>query len=136
MTVDSLPNIKNSHSEILLRSDNIVQVNASDHVYSIADIKENTKAIGDLTSNQKTLVLVITSEYSDIEPDARIFTSTPEAMKYSIAEAYVIKSLAQRLIANFMLNVRGFSVPLKFFNESDPAIEWLKTFNIDKSTLQ
>jgi len=126
--MDPSKRINNGHTEVLLRSDGIIQVNATDHSYSIEDIKTNTKSIGELTNNQKTLVVVVTSQYSDIEMDARQFASTPEAMKYSIAEAYVIKSFAQRIIANFTLKVKGFSVPVKFFNEIEPAVEWLKTF--------
>lgn len=122
--MDASTKINNGHTEVLLRSDGIVQVNATDHAYSIEDIKANTKSIGDLTNKQKTLVMVVTSEYSDIDMDARQFASTPEAMKYSIAEAYVIKSFAQRLIANFTLKVKGFSVPVRFFNEIEPAVEW------------
>ncbi|MGQ0828526.1 MAG: DUF7793 family protein [Bacteroidota bacterium] len=121
--------INNGHTVLLLREDGIIQVNATDHVYSIEDIKANTASIGELTNKQKTLVMVITSQYSDIEIDARQFISTPEAMKYSIAEAYVISSFAQRLIANFTLKIKGFSVPVKFFNETEPAVEWLKTFD-------
>lgn len=129
MSTDSPVKINNGHSEILLRSDGIIQVNATDHSYSVEDIKANTASIGDLTNKKKVLVLVVTSLYSDIDMDARKFASTPEAMKYSIAEAYVIKSFAQRIIANFTLKVKGFSVPVRFFNEIEPAIEWLKTFD-------
>jgi len=128
MTIHPSSKIHNGHSEVVSRSDGIIQVNATDHIYSIEDIKANTRSIGDLKNKHKTLVLVITSQYSDIDIDARHFASTPEAMKYSIAEAYVIRSFAQRLIANFTLKFKGFSVPVKFFNEIEPAVEWLKTF--------
>ena len=126
MTSNPSAKINNGHSEVLLRLDGIIQVNATDHIYSIEDIKDNTRSIGELSNKQKALVLVVTSQYSDIDMDARKFASTPEAMKYSIAEAYVIKSFAQRLVANFTLKVKGFSVPVKFFNEIEPAVEWLK----------
>jgi len=127
--VNQSKKIYNGHTEVFLRPDNIVQLNAANHVFSIEDIKTNTRSIGELTNKQKTLVLVVAAEFSDMEKEARHFTSTAEAMKYSIAEAYVINSLAQRLLANFASTFLGFSVPVKFFNEIEPAVEWLKTFN-------
>lgn len=129
MSIDKSGKINNGHTEVFLRADNIVQLNATNHVYCVEDIKENNIAIGELTGGQRFLVLVIADEFSDMEKEARHYTSTAESMKYSIAEAYVIKSLAQRLLANFASSFLGFSVPVKFFNETEAAVEWLKTFN-------
>ena len=119
------------HTEIILRADNIVQVNASDHGYSETDIKEVNSAIGELTNRTRTLVLIVASNYSDIDSAARKFLSKPEAAIYSMAEAYVIKSLAQRIIANFFIKVSGTPVRTKFFTETEPAIIWLKSLDFN-----
>jgi hypothetical protein len=118
------------HSVIELREDNIVCVLASDQVYSESNIRDINKAIGILTDQKRTLALIVASNYSDIEADARKFLSKPEAAMYSLAEAYVIKSLAQRLIANFYVRVSGTPVPTKFFTEQKQALEWLKSIKL------
>ena len=117
------------HTDIIMRTDGIVQVNASDHVYSESDIIEINEGIGELAKGQRTLVLIIAGNFSEVDSDARKFLSKPEAAIYSIAEAYLIKSLAQRIVVNFFINVSGTPVPTKFFTELTPAVKWLKTFS-------
>lgn len=115
-----------SHSEILLRSDGIIQVIASNHSYSKADILELHQAFSTLSNNTKSRILLVADKFTTIETDARKFLATPAAGIHSIAEAYVIHSLAQRLILNFLFNVQGTPVPAKFFNDEESAVEWLK----------
>lgn len=115
-----------SHSEVILRFDGIIQVNATDHSYSKADILELHHAFATLSENKKSLILLVANEFTTIETDARQFLGTPEAGKYSIAEAYVIHSLAQRMLLNFLFSVQGTPVPAKFFTDIDRAVEWLK----------
>lgn len=116
------------HTEIIMRDDGIVQVTGSNHIYTTADIKFINKVIGDLTNQKKTLILFIASDYSSVDNDAREFMSTSDATIYSIAEAYVIKSLAQRLILNFVIKISGVNVPIRFFDDQQTAINWLYSF--------
>lgn len=120
------------HSEIFLRSDYIIQVNASDHTYSAADIKSIHEAVHKISDSKKAFLLLIASDYTSVDTEARKYLSTPEAGLYSIAEAYVIKSLAQRLLMNFFINVQGTPVPVKFFTEMEAAEKWLKKFQQDQ----
>jgi hypothetical protein len=128
MTALIIAKIENKHTELFLRSDGIVQLNTTEHTYSIADILENEKALGQLTNQQKMPILVIANEFSMLDAEARTFLTTKEAMKYSSAEAYVIGSLSQRIVSNFMAQTNEFPVPVKFFKDESSAVEWLKTF--------
>ena len=132
MTNNQLTNIHIGHTEIVMRNDRIVQINATDLTYNVADIKAIHKAVSELANKQKVLLLLIASDYTSIDVDAKNFLSTDEAGLHSIAEAYVIKSLAQRLLLNFIIKIKGAPVPVKFFTEIDLAIKWLKSFNADK----
>ncbi|MBI3518798.1 MAG: hypothetical protein HY062_05510 [Bacteroidetes bacterium] len=116
------------HTELKLRNDSIIQINSTDRTYTVADIKEIHKAVSQLSNNQKALLLLSASNYTLIDIDAKKFLSTPEAGLHSIAEAYVIKSLAQRLILNFLIKVHGTPVPVRFFTEIHTAIAWLNNF--------
>ena len=46
----------------------------------------------------------------------------------SCADAYVLKSLAQKIIANFYIRLNKPKIPTNFFTDEDSAIEWLTTF--------
>ena len=116
------------HTEIFTDADGIVHVHATDHTYSLADIKAIHKAINALTDNKKSLALLINSNYTLIDNEAKRFLSSPEAAVNFIANAYVIKSLAHRLILNFIIRVKGTPVPANFFTEKSEAIAWLKSF--------
>jgi hypothetical protein len=118
------------HAELSMRPDGIVQVNAIDHTYSVADIKAIHEAIGELTGKKKVLILLIGDNYTSFDIDAKNFLATPEADAYAIAKAYVIKSLAQRLLLNFLIKIKGTTIPVKFFTELDLAIKWLKSFKV------
>lgn len=115
-----------SHAELRLRHDSIIQLDLQNHSYTIEDIGEINWAIGELGAKKRVPLLVMAAEYSIVDNEARKFMSKPEAAPYSLAEAYVIKSLPQRILANFFINVTGPPVPTRFFTGLAPAITWLK----------
>ena len=45
-----------------------------------------------------------------------------------IAEALVVKSLANRILVNFYLTVKKPMIPAKMFNNKESALKWLNTF--------
>lgn len=132
MTTGNPSTINLGHTEVILRSDTIIQVNDTDHCYSMADIKEIHHSFHEISGGKKALVLLIASEFTTVDTNARHFLSTPEAGVHSIAEAYVIKSLAQRMLLNFLFSVQGTPTPAKFFTDIDLAIKWLKKFQSEK----
>ncbi|MCW3077712.1 MAG: hypothetical protein JWO32_2321 [Bacteroidetes bacterium] len=129
MTTDYSSKIKIEGTEILMRPDGIVQISTADRSYNESDIRAVHTAISNLTNGKKVLSLLIPHPYTNIENDARHFLSTPEAGIPFIAKAYVIKSLSHRIIGNFIIRFRKYSLPVKFFKEVEPALEWLKTFS-------
>jgi len=45
--------------------------------------------------------------------------------KYKIADAFIIHTLSQKIIANFYLKIQKPVVPTKFFSNSMDAEKWL-----------
>lgn len=117
------------HTHISKRLDGLVLIEASNRIYSVNDIKDIHRAVKEINFGEKVLMLLIADEYTSIDNSARQFLSTPEAGEQSIAEAYVIKSLAQRLLLNFLIRVNGTPVPAKFFTDIKEAEHWLKSFH-------
>lgn len=116
------------HSEIFMRDDGIVQINSKNHNYDTQDLKEINVAQGKITKGKRCALLVIVDPFADIDSDAREYMACAEATQFSIAEAYVIRSLAQKILANFYLKVGKPEVPTRFFNEQNDAEDWLRSY--------
>ena len=59
--------------------------------------------------------------------EARTYAISEEGSRLKIAEAIVAKSLSQKMVFNFMINVERPSVRTKLFTSADEAKEWLKS---------
>lgn len=118
-----------THSVIVLRDDGIIELYANDHhVYIIEDVKENVKAFGELTGNKKAPILIIGGSFSSLDDQTREFMATEESLKYSKAEAFLITSLAQKILINFYIKFNKPLVPTRVFTDKEAAIEWLMRY--------
>jgi len=117
------------HSQIILREDGILELHADDnHIYEIEDVKENVAAFGKLSKYKKIPVLIIGGYFTTIKKETRIFMASAESLKYSKAEAFLLKSLAQKILINFYIRVDKPLVPTRVFTDKQKAIDWLKEF--------
>jgi hypothetical protein len=77
----------------------------------------------------KHLVLVETGNDTSLSKDAREFGSKPESNEMTTAMAVIVKSLAQRLIINFIIKfTHQQAMKMRMFDEKQKAINWLLTF--------
>jgi len=113
------------HTQIELRSDGIVQINASDFDYSFERVVELNKALGEITKGERKLVLIISCNLTNVSKEAREYMATPESTQFSIAEAFVIRSLGQKILANFYMKVNKPTVLTKIFTSEASAERWL-----------
>ena len=120
-----------SHSELFLREDGIVQINFKDETnISIEESIEINTAIGKLTSEKEALVLMIAGEQTDFDEKARAFSASVLGLKYTIADALVVKNLAQKLMGNFYLNFNRPKKPSRIFTSSEDATKWLLSLKV------
>lgn len=115
------------HSLIQLRSDGIVQINFGDN--SELDLKEAVEVIenlADLTGGKKALVLNIAGKNTSATSAAREFSASTLGLKYTIADAYVVTNLAQKILGNFYVGFNKPMIPTKIFDNEEKAVEWLK----------
>ena len=54
--------------------------------------------------------------------------SQNEYNPYSKADAFVLNSIAQKILANFYTKINKPERPTKFFNDADEALIWLKQY--------
>ncbi len=116
------------HSEIFLREDGIIQMNAKNHSYTLQNVKDINTAHGKICAGKKLPLLVIGAPFANLDSDAREFMASEQSTQYSSAEAFVIHALGHKILANFYLKVNKPQVPTRFFNEQFEAEAWLKNY--------
>ncbi len=77
---------------------------------------------------KKLPVIVMCGEYSSTDIDFIKHLAKNENDPYSKADAFVLKSIAQRLIASFYIKIVIPERPTKFFNKRADALEWIQQF--------
>lgn len=120
--------IELSCGQLVLLEEGLVQLNCIDRTYTEDDVKEINLGLGRICNGQKVLQIINTTEFSSVNPAARKIMGRPEYSIFSIAEAYVIHSLAQKILGNFYLKIDRPVVPTKLFNDYDEALTWLRNF--------
>jgi len=65
-------------------------------------------------------------KFTTITKEAREYSQRPESNSTTLANAVVVKSLAQRILINFMIAViHQQTMKMKIFDSKEKAIEWL-----------
>ena len=126
-----MKNIKFDYADVQLLDNGIIKIDMLDG-FTI-DLEESVQiniAQGELLKGVKEpgLTLMIADSTTQFTNDARGFSASKEGLRFSTAEALVVKTLAQRLVVNFYLKINKPSVPSKAFDTEESAIEWLLSF--------
>jgi hypothetical protein len=117
------------HTQMLKRDDGVVEVTCGENVkYDVQHLYEMHAASSRLVNKQRVPILFMVGKSTTITHDAMKYGATEEATILSKAEAYVIHSIAQKILANFYLRIHKPPVPTKFFDSRSEAEEWLKSF--------
>jgi len=103
-----------------------VSVNESEE-FTVEDLKKLVNAEAEL-GGKKLPVLVLCAEHATTNSELMNAMAKNSNNPYSKADAFVIKSMAQKILANFYIKINKPERPTKFFNSKDEAINWLKPF--------
>lgn len=115
---------------LYLRSDGIVQMNTHDEAYfTLKEAREFVLAMEEITKGVPHLILKVPGKHASVDNDSRTYMATDEALRFSIAEAVIIKNMAQRMVGNFYLKFDKPKKPIHLFDDIDIAERWLKTFS-------
>ena len=121
-------------ASIRLRSDGITQINPSDDTtYTLDDTVKVHNTIIKLNENNPMLILHVAGKHTTSENESRTFLASEEGNRNRIASAYVLQSLAQRIVANFYYKMFKPRRPTKFFTNQKDAENWLLSFKQNKN---
>ena len=107
-------------------NDNILLNEMFDNIeIDLKDVNENYDAALKLTAGKKFLSLVIVSPFTTITKEARELANKEIMYKNTVAQAIIVQSLANRLLANFIVKFYKPFCPVKLFKNKEDAIVWL-----------
>ena len=99
------------------------------NTFELSNSMEIVEARTKLAEGKKYPVLYST-EHSFVTPSKEVnsYVASEERSKLVLADAFIMKSLPQRLAARTYMLFKGPVRPTQFFSNEVDAIEWLKTF--------
>ncbi len=95
---------------------------------TVKDLKSTFAAVGKLTGGKAVPVLFVLGKGSYSDEEARVYTAKRDSSPFSIADAYVLPTIAHAIRANFYMLVNKPQRPTKFFKDEESAIEWLRKY--------
>lgn len=119
------------HSLIIQRTDGLVELRCADVViYSAAKVKENHECLKRFAAGKKIVVLTIAGYYTHVLPEARKYTAKGPHRDFIAAEAFLITSFPQWILAFVFLKINRPIVPANVFRfkHKDKAEKWLMKF--------
>lgn len=99
-----------------------------DEVFEIKDSFELVEARTKLVDGLKTPIIYTCTEFVIPTKEVREFVASEGRSDMVLADAFVVNSLPQRLIANFFTKINKPVRPTKVFSNFDEARDWARTF--------
>ncbi|MCB0397662.1 MAG: hypothetical protein KDD36_13490 [Flavobacteriales bacterium] len=99
---------------------------------TVDDIQKMEEVVEEQGGGRPYRNLIVAENYVTTTFKTVRYMGTEEANRLTIADAFVINSLPQRIMANFYLNVVKPLKPTKFFKTEEEAFSWLKQFELQK----
>lgn len=111
---------------LVLRSDGIVELRTTDDAYfTIVEARQYLDALREITGGVPRPILKVPGKHANIDNETRIIMASAEGLQYSLVEAVVIRSLAQRIIGNFYIKFDRPVKPVRLFTNKAEAEKWL-----------
>lgn len=116
-------------STISLQEDGIIRMDMHPvEEITVNDQKAIMDVIHEIGGGRSFCNLVVFKQYVNVDEEARQFSASPEGNIYTIADAFVINSVALKLVGNFYMQVNKPVKPTRIFTNEKDAIAWLHTF--------
>ncbi len=114
--------------EVILYSKGLVIVKLnSDHTIELDDVKEHIEASLELTEGSDFVTILDGGLTLDVSEAAMTYAAKLENKKW-LAFAIIVRSISERLFANYFLKFKRPVRPTKVFTTPKGAEEWLRQF--------
>lgn len=92
----------------------------------LEQFEENLQAYRQLIGNEKVYLLTVAGPGATTTPEVRRTFASTERSRFKIAEAFVITTLAHRILGSFVVRVLKPVHPILFFSSETEALRWLR----------
>lgn len=124
--VKLLDEIKLDYAKVQLFESKLVRIEIfSNNIIALSESRKINDAIGTLSEGTECFVLMVADEFTQFDRSAADFSASEEGLRYTIADALVVKSLSHKILANFYLKFNKPTKPSKIFTNEVDALEWL-----------
>jgi len=114
---------------LYLREDGIMYILISpERKETVESVKKMVQTMGEMV-NHKQVPMLAKFEGNSLPGRANLdYWAKKESCPYSKADAFVVRSTALKIIANFYLSFNKPERPTRMFADEKEALAWLKTF--------
>lgn len=103
-----------------------------DQVVDVSEINELIEYVKEFVGETPHFALTDFGGTLQSTSEARaIYAKSEYIIRNRIADALLVKSLGDRIIANFFVRVSKPKIPTHIFNNKQRALDWLKQFSKD-----
>ena len=118
--------IKCDISEVTLIDTNVLFIDIEkEKDFEMKDFDQLKDAAGKRGNGIKFYNIVNVGDLTTPSADAQQASCSEEGSVYKYADAFVINSLAQKILANIYMKINKPVVPTRFFNNLDAAKLWI-----------
>lgn len=123
--------IETSVAFINMIDSDILRIEYKPDVYvDLEQFDENMKAYRQLMTTERVFLLTVVNPGAEMSLEVRNLFASKERSKFKIAEAFVISTLAHKIMADFVLRVQRPHHKISVFTTEEKAIEWLKKIRV------
>ncbi|HHZ65286.1 MAG TPA: hypothetical protein EYN51_07290 [Flavobacteriales bacterium] len=116
-------------ARIYRRVDGILCVHTKEDVeVTLEDSIQSYEAVVKMAAGKKALLLEFSGKGGIIQDKARDYWVAKRKDNPVIAEAIVAKSLAHKIMVNFLIRFLDAGREIKLFTKEEDAVKWLNTF--------
>ena len=118
--------------------ENVLYIHPKDRSDKIdyADVEEIYNTVMDAFGHSSFIYITEFNRLTQITPEARAAAAGEKFNKYTIADAFVLKSFSQRVLGNLYFKFDKPPHPTRLFSDFDKALEWVSSEVIPKLNLQ
>ncbi len=117
-------------AEVSIIDDSMIEIHIDKDIdFELEHAIQLNVKIHEIGENRKFYQLTVYGCRTVPSREARTYSISPEGSRFKMAEAIVVKSLSQKMVFNFMINVERPSIRTKLFTCENEAKEWLESLN-------
>ena len=101
-----------------------------DITIDVAEIKEMIEYVKEFIGDKKHMALIdFGASVGSTTEGRKVYADSDYLLDKRIADAFLVRSLPMRLIANFFIRVTKPKIPTRLFTSEVEAFKWLEGFN-------